>query len=84
MKNKSFNRTFPPAHASNATQSWARAENIEYISEEWPPSSSDLNPFDILYGGYSKKELVQNFTESALVREWQRMPQKSCEILLGS
>ena len=33
-----FQQDSAPAHASNATQSWSRAENIEFISkEEWPP-----------------------------------------------
>ena len=42
-----FQQYSDPAHASKATQSWLRAENIEFISkEEWPPSSPDLNPLD--------------------------------------
>ena len=73
---------FCPAHASNTTQSWLRAENIEFISkEEWPPSSPDLNPLD-----YSIRVILQTRAcakphkslkslQSALVREWQRMLQ---------
>ena len=42
-----FQQDSAPAHASNATQSWLRAESIEFISkEEWTPSSPDLNPLD--------------------------------------
>ena len=85
-----FQQDSAPAHASNATQSWLRAENIEFISkEEWPPSSPDLNPLDYSIWGIlqtracTKPHKSLKSLQSALVREWQRMPQKELRDSVG-
>ena len=46
-----------------ATQSWLRAENIEFISkEEWPPSSPDLNPLYYSVWVHYKQGPVRSLT----------------------
>ena len=58
-----FQQDSAPAHASKATQSWLREENIEFISkEELPPSSPDLNLLDYSVWGHYKQGLVQSLT----------------------
>ena len=78
-----FQQDSAPTHASKATQSWLRAENIEFISkEEWPPSSPDLNPLDYSIWGTlqtracAKPHKSLKSLRNALIREWQKMPQE--------
>ena len=85
-----FQQDSASAHASNATQSWLRAENIEFISkEEWPPSSPDLNLLEYSIWGIlqtracAKPHKSLKPLQSALVREWQRMPQKELRDSVG-
>ena len=88
MKNGSSNRTLPlltPPMLPNRE----RAENIEFISKEEWPSSPDLNPLDYSIWGIlqtracAKPHKSLKSLQSALVREWQRMPQKELRDSVG-
>ena len=78
-----FQQDSAPAHASNATQSWFRGQNIEFLSKsEWPPSSPDLNPLDYsVWGNLERKACAQPHKSldsllNSLTREWNNIPQE--------
>ena len=42
-----FQQDSAPAHKAETTQNWCRKNLPDFISsQEWPPSSPDLNPLD--------------------------------------
>ena len=72
-----------PAHASNATHSWLRGQNIKILSKtEWPPSSPELNPLDYsVWANLEKRACAKPHTNLdslliALRKEWDDMPQE--------
>ena len=78
-----FQQDSAPAHASNATQSWLRGQNIEFLSKtEWPPSSPDLNPLDyFVWANLEKRACAKPHTNldsllKALRKEWDDIPQE--------
>ena len=78
-----FQQDSAPAHASNATQSWLREQNIDFLSKtEWPPSSPDLNPlnYSVLANlerrACSKPHTSLDSLLKVLKREWDNIPQE--------
>ena len=78
-----FQQDSSPAHASNATQSWLKEQNIDFLSKtEWPPSSPDLNPLDYSVWANSERRACYKPHKSldsllkALKREWDNITQE--------
>lgn len=75
-----FQQDSAPAHASKVNQAWCQANCPKFISSnEWPPSSPDLNPLDFCIWGTLEskvnKKQHHNFEsmKRALVREWDKL-----------
>ena len=56
-----FQQDGAPAHTAKTTQNWLSNEIPQFLSkEEWPPSSSDLNPLDFSMWSILEKTHVLN------------------------
>ena len=76
-----FQQDSAPAHKAKNTQNWLRDNCPGFISsEEWPPSSPDLNPLDYFIWGTlearvnAKKHLNLESLRAALQEEWNNFP----------
>lgn len=79
-----FQQDSAPAHASKSTQAWCRANLPHFISsDEWPPSSPDLNPLDYCVWGTlepkvsAKQHRSLDSMKRALRREWAKLSMKT-------
>lgn len=79
-----FQQDSAPAHKSKVNQQWCRENCPSFIStEEWPPSSPDLNPLDFSIWGIleAKVNKQQHRTlegmKRALLREWSKLPMEA-------
>jgi hypothetical protein len=75
-----FQQDSAPAHMAKATQGWLRANCPDFIStNEWPPSSPDLNPLDFCVWGMLEQVVNENPHRSIdslkrkLITEWNKM-----------
>ena len=78
-----FQQDGAPAHTSNTTQEWLKANIPDFIrKEEWPPCSPDLNPLDYSIWSIlesracSKPHNSMNSLKKSLCREWEKIPQE--------
>lgn len=79
-----FQQDSAPAHASKSTQAWCLENLPNFItSQEWPPSSPDLNPLDFCIWGTleprvnAKQHRSLESMKRALVREWDKLSMKT-------
>ena len=86
-----FQQDGAPAHTANINQEWLRTNIPDFISkEEWPPSSSDLNPLDFSIwsiletNACSTSHKSIESLKSSLCREWARIPQETMRIAVES
>jgi transposase len=86
-----FQQDSAPAHSSNATQAWCRANLPNFITkDEWPPSSPDLNPLDFSVWGMLEPMVSERQHTSidafkrALIREWKKLPMSMVRAAIGS
>ena len=93
MKGKKwiFQQDGAPAHTTNSTREWLSANAPAFLEpEEWPPSSSDLNPCDYYIWGMLEIKVNNRAYDTvsslmrALKRAWDDLDQdevaRACNI----
>jgi hypothetical protein len=82
--NWTFQQDSAPAHMARTTQAWCAAECPDFIStQEWPPSSPDLNPLDYsIWGTLEAKVNAKphhnlESLKRKLIVEWDKLSMKS-------
>jgi len=71
-----FQQDGAPAHTANSTQQWLKQHFPDFIKkDEWPPSSPDINPIELIWGILKTRVNVEahdslESLEDALATEW--------------
>lgn len=86
-----FQQDSAPSHMAKATQGWCERECPGFIkTEEWPPSSPDLNPLDYCVWGTleGKVNAKQHRSLDSLKRklslEWDKLSMKTVRAAIGA